>query len=295
MITAISALAARWSSRSFGSQPSLQFFVRFDSQRIVPQIWSSGPMTRCSTSPPNSPLGTGWIVSRGNLAVSSAFELQFLNFSLKLLRALFGAPFQFFDLPLHGGDGLVFLHDFELQFFFGFFFGFVPLGCRIGLHALFDGQVHFALGVVQLALLADHFGLSLLGFGEFCIALFQDFLQIVDFFNFLIEIIAEREFGFLCSSAAMRARSCWIFAATCWSMSRFCFFEGLRAFVERLLLALPCRCLFARGVVRNCAAYVGEQRRRERLREFDFGSCTADKRLWVRPWKCFPFSNISNR
>ena len=53
------------------------------------------------------------------------FQLHFLNFSLKLLRALLGAPFQVFDLSLHRGDGLIFLHHFEFQFFFGFFFGLV--------------------------------------------------------------------------------------------------------------------------------------------------------------------------
>ena len=70
-----------------------------------------------------------------------------------MLRALLGAPFQFFDLPLHGGNGLVFLHDFELQLFFGFFLGFGTRACQIFLDTLFNGQVHFALGVVQLALL----------------------------------------------------------------------------------------------------------------------------------------------
>jgi len=34
MMTAISALAARWSSRSFASQPSLQFLVRLDFEGV---------------------------------------------------------------------------------------------------------------------------------------------------------------------------------------------------------------------------------------------------------------------
>ncbi len=125
------------------------------------------------------------------------FELQFLNFSLKLLRALFGAPFQLFDLSLHRGDGLVFLHHFEFQFFFGFFLGFVAFAAEIGLDALGDGQIQFALGVVQLALLADQFRLRLLGLGELGIPLFQYFLKSTDFFGFLIEIIAESELSFL--------------------------------------------------------------------------------------------------
>jgi hypothetical protein len=38
-MTAMSAFAARWSSRNFGSHPSLQFLVRLDSHSIVPQYW----------------------------------------------------------------------------------------------------------------------------------------------------------------------------------------------------------------------------------------------------------------
>ena len=98
---------------------------------------------------------------------------------------------------MHGGDGLIFFHHFKFHFFLGFFFGFVPLGAEIGLHALFNRQVQFALGIVKLALLADQLGLSLLSFGQFCIILFQYLLKIFDFFSFLIEIIADSEFSFL--------------------------------------------------------------------------------------------------
>ena len=58
-ITAISAFAARWSSRSFDSHPSLQFLVRLDSQRIDPQIWALGPFTALQDVAANSPLATG--------------------------------------------------------------------------------------------------------------------------------------------------------------------------------------------------------------------------------------------
>ena len=98
------------------------------------------------------------------------FQLQFLNFSLKLLRALLGAPFQVFDLSLHRGNGLIFLHHFEFQFFFGFFFGLVAFRAEIGLHSLFDRQVQLALGIVQLALFTDQLGLGFLGLAEFFIS-----------------------------------------------------------------------------------------------------------------------------
>lgn len=57
--SASSAFAARWSPRNFGSQASLQFFVRFVSHNIAPHVCPTGPTTRCKTSPPNSPLATG--------------------------------------------------------------------------------------------------------------------------------------------------------------------------------------------------------------------------------------------
>jgi hypothetical protein len=43
-------LESRWSSRSLDNQPSLQFLVRFDSHRIDPHCWPSGPIMLC-TSP----------------------------------------------------------------------------------------------------------------------------------------------------------------------------------------------------------------------------------------------------
>ena len=61
--TATSALAARWSSRNLVSQLSLQFLVRLVSHRMVPLASPLGLNTRCSASPPNSPLGTGSIWS----------------------------------------------------------------------------------------------------------------------------------------------------------------------------------------------------------------------------------------
>ena len=64
------------------------------------------------------------------------FDFQFLNFSLKLLRALFGSSFQILDLTLHGHDGLLFFQYFKFEFLFGIFFGLVTCGVELRLDAL---------------------------------------------------------------------------------------------------------------------------------------------------------------
>ncbi len=57
-----------------------------------------------------------------------------------------------------------------------------------GLHPLLDGEVHFAAGVVQLALLADQIGLGLLRFGELAFAFAQHVLQVQELPIFLVEV-----------------------------------------------------------------------------------------------------------
>ena len=75
MMSATSAPHRRWSSRSLGSQPSLQAFVCFNSQRIMPAADPIVPLTRCTRSAPSSPLATGSIASTGKRArsISSRF------------------------------------------------------------------------------------------------------------------------------------------------------------------------------------------------------------------------------
>ena len=45
-----------------------------------------------------------------------------------MLRSLFSTTLEFFNLFLHGGYGLFFLHDFKLEPFFGFLFRLIPGG-----------------------------------------------------------------------------------------------------------------------------------------------------------------------
>lgn len=93
-MTAKSARAARWFWRSLASQLSLQCLVRFDSQRIVPHTAPEEFSTRCSTSPPNSPFGTGVIVSCGNREAEDliagrlrSHERLFPKHSVRLLKS----------------------------------------------------------------------------------------------------------------------------------------------------------------------------------------------------------------
>ena len=166
MMTAISAFAARWSSRSLGSQPSLQFLVRLDSHRIVPQIWLSRADDALQDVAAEFAFGHRLDGVAGKFRREQGFELQFLNFSLKLLRTLFGAPFQIFDLFLHGGDGLVFLHHLELQFIFGFLLGFLSARwpSRLGRASRWSVPARAWRRPVHAA--CDQLGLRLLRFGE---------------------------------------------------------------------------------------------------------------------------------
>jgi hypothetical protein len=59
---------------------------------------------------------------------------------LELLRSLFGPAFEFFDLCLHGGDSLLFLHYFELQTVLRFFLCLLTGGGEPVLYSLFDRE-----------------------------------------------------------------------------------------------------------------------------------------------------------
>ena len=93
------------------------------------------------------------------------FQFQFLHFTLQLLRALFGAALEVFDLLLHCGNGLLLLHYLEFLFVLGFFFGLLAGSVKSFLHAFFNGEFQFAFGIVQLALFFDQFGLRFLRLG----------------------------------------------------------------------------------------------------------------------------------
>ena len=74
---------------------------------------------------------------------------------MQLLRPLFGLAPQVFDLALHRGDLFFLLPDPQGQGGFGLVLGLVANRSELGLDLFLDGQVHFALGVVELALLSD--------------------------------------------------------------------------------------------------------------------------------------------
>ena len=90
------------------------------------------------------------------------FELQLLHLALQLLRALLGLALQLLDLLLHGEDRLLALLDLQLHRLLGLGLG-ALLDFRLFLaHALFDGKVQLALGIVQLPPLPQGFGLRFL-------------------------------------------------------------------------------------------------------------------------------------
>ena len=181
------------------------------------------------------------------------FELHFLNFSLKLLRALLGAPFQVFDLSLHRGNGLVFFHHFEFQFFFGFFLGLVAFGAQVGLNSLLLLLDRARAWHRPARVALDQLGLRFLRFGELCISLFQNFLKSADFFRFLIKVIAESKLGFLLLFGGDAHALLLKFLRDLLIQGRFGFFERLGAIGRALVRVWSCQRLFAISAVRSRA------------------------------------------
>jgi hypothetical protein len=95
-----------------------------------------------------------------------------------VLRALFGLAPQVFDLALHRGDLFLLLPHPEGQGGFGLLLGLVADRPQFGLNLFLDGQVHLALGVVELALLLDQVGLGLVGFRQLGVALLQNVAEL---------------------------------------------------------------------------------------------------------------------
>ncbi|UUZ69845.1 hypothetical protein LP416_11415 [Polaromonas sp. P2-4] len=82
------------------------------------------------------------------------------------------------------------------------------------MHALFNGQVQLALGVVQLTLLFDQLGLGLLGLKQLGVAHLEHVLQLCQFAGFGFQLVGRCGLGLLASSAATRVRSVLSWLAT---------------------------------------------------------------------------------
>jgi hypothetical protein len=108
------------------------------------------------------------------------------------VRALLGLAPQFFDLPLHRRDLFFLLTDKQDQGCFGLLFRLIADGSEFGLDLFLDRQVQLALGVVELALLLDQVGLSLLGFGQLGVALLQHSVEFSDLFDLGINIDGDQ-------------------------------------------------------------------------------------------------------
>ncbi|MGY4364084.1 hypothetical protein ACVW1A_000149 [Bradyrhizobium sp. LB1.3] len=149
--------------------------------------------------------------------------------------------------------------------------GFLPgLGlnrCNGGLNALFDGQVQLTLLIVQRALLANKFSLSLLGFGQLAVIRLQKLTELGSLINFADSSVAEASRAFLASEATIRSRSAVNRFATWSSTASRC---ELFAFqTERLSLARDFS-IFSRELFLEALAGLLEQRRGKRFRQSNF-------------------------
>ena len=89
------------------------------------------------------------------------------------------------------------LHHLKLKLLLGLLARLCASGAKPLLNALLDCQVHLALCVVQLALLADQLGLGFLGLGELRFSLIQDFLKLSDLLGLLIKVGRQGKFCLL--------------------------------------------------------------------------------------------------
>ena len=164
-----SALAARWSLRSF-AEPAVAPVLgslRFPEKRAT--LLPGGREHFVEDVSAELSFGHGLDKICGKLCGQKRLEFHLLHFALQLLRALLGFLFQNLDLALHAGDGFFALRNLQLQFFFRIVLCFVTNGAERLLNTSFDGQLEFALLVVELPLLANELGLRLLGVGQFVV------------------------------------------------------------------------------------------------------------------------------
>jgi hypothetical protein len=68
---------------------------------------------------------------------------------------------------------------------------------QLGLHLFLDGQVDFALGIVEFALLSDQIGLGLLRFSQLGVPLLEHFGQVGDFLGPGFEVCRYQALGLL--------------------------------------------------------------------------------------------------
>jgi hypothetical protein len=140
-------------------------------------------------------LGHGLNDVAGKLRFQQSLEFQLLHLALKLLRSLLGPALEFLDLPLHGSDGFLLLHDLEAEFFLGVFACLYARDFQPLLYARLDGQLEFTSGIVQFALFANQLGLRLLRLGQLALSLLEHVLQLGDLLGLLLDVARQRAFG----------------------------------------------------------------------------------------------------
>jgi hypothetical protein len=165
----MSALAARWSARSFPSQPWLQFLVRFDSHNIVPALLAGRPHHPVQDVSTELALGHRFDDVRREPAGDEGLQFELQNLALQLLGTLLGLAPELLDLALHAGDLFFFLGNLHPEAIFGFGLGLNANGVQPFLNSLFNRQRHFALFIIKRSLLLQEFRLLLLGLGKLLI------------------------------------------------------------------------------------------------------------------------------
>ena len=202
-----------------------------------------------------------------------------MNFALQLLRALLGFTFQVLDLPLHRGDLLFLLSDPQGQSRLGLLLRLVANGGQLGLHLFLDGQVDLALGVVEFALLSDQVGLGLLGFGQLGVPLPEHFVEVGDFLCPCVQIGLDKALG-------LQGLSDRDLAAFLVEPRGHFGVDGLPGRGHLLLLvtnggfASGDLGLFLGELDLVPPARVGDQRRRQRLRQLDLGAASWAGQGW---------------
>ena len=131
-------------------------------------------------------------------AAEQGLELDFERLALQLLRALFGLATEVLDLALHAGDLRLLLGDLGLEAILRLELRFVADCGELLLNLFLYAQLNLAPGVVELALLAQHGGLRLLGLGELFVVGSEHLAQVGQLLVPPAKLVGQRRPGLPC-------------------------------------------------------------------------------------------------
>src|SRR5581483_529355 len=120
-----------------------------------------------------------------------SLQIQFENFSLKLLRSLLSLALQVLYLSLHGSYCFFALLHLKFECLLCLTHSLSADECEPLSHLLFNGEVKLALRILELPLFSQHIQFSPLSFREFFVSLVQNVLQLGDFVGLLTDFDRE--------------------------------------------------------------------------------------------------------